>query len=112
MSYVLLEKNRNHWHNNGGRDYHIKFIIEPEHHHNKNLPMGKIGEVVGEIIDCETVYTSWTLMHRYGRCREMLRDRIDSENRDHVAYLFIWLRYSFTKHLTWQKNYNTKPRDL
>lgn len=28
------------------------------------------------------------------------------------AYLYIWIRYSFTKQLTWQKNYNTKPRDL
>ena len=28
------------------------------------------------------------------------------------AYLFIWLRYSFTRLLTWQKSYNTKPKDL
>jgi alpha-glucan,water dikinase len=72
----------------------------------------KIGEVVKEIIESETVYGSWTLMHRYGKCREMLQGRIDQQNRDHVAYLFIWLRYSFTRNLTWQKNYNTKPRDL
>lgn len=33
-------------------------------------------------------------------------------NRDHVVYLYIWLRYSFSRQLTWQKRYNTKPRDL
>jgi alpha-glucan, water dikinase len=51
-------------------------------------------------------------MHRYNTCREMLKSRIDQSNRDHVAFLFIWLRYSFTRQLTWQKNYNTKPKDL
>lgn len=28
------------------------------------------------------------------------------------AWLFVWLRYSNIRQLTWQKNYNTKPRDL
>lgn len=26
--------------------------------------------------------------------------------------IFIWLRYSATRHLTWQRNYNTQPRIL
>ena len=26
--------------------------------------------------------------------------------------MYTWLRYSFTKQLTWQKNYNTQPRQL
>jgi alpha-glucan,water dikinase len=51
-------------------------------------------------------------MHRYNTCREMLKSRIDQDNRDHVAFLFIWLRYSFTRQLTWQQNYNPKPKDL
>lgn len=56
MSYVMFEKNKNWWHNNGGRDYHIKFMIEPEHRRSKHFPTGKIGDVVAEIIDCEVVY--------------------------------------------------------
>jgi len=52
MSYVLLEQKKNRWYNNNSRDYHIKFAIEPENHphKHKNLPPGKIGDVVAEII--------------------------------------------------------------
>lgn len=58
MSYVFMEPLRNYWHNNGGRDYCIKFelpsIAPPQegeaHHH------GKIGEVLKEIVESETVY--------------------------------------------------------
>jgi hypothetical protein len=65
MSYVFLEQKKNAWYNNGGKDYHIKFAIEPEHHKNKHLPLGKIGDVVEEIIDCETVYVSLSLVDNY-----------------------------------------------
>lgn len=30
LSYVLLEQKKNRWHNNGSKDYHIKFQIENE----------------------------------------------------------------------------------
>ena len=60
VSYVLLEQQKNQWHNNGGRDYCIKFEVEADHNQstNKNLPFGKIGDVVKEIIDCEVNYVS------------------------------------------------------
>ena len=28
MSYVFMEQKKNRWHNNGGKDYHIKFAVE------------------------------------------------------------------------------------
>jgi len=77
------------------------------------LPLGKkLGEIVSEIIQCEVVYNSWTLMHRYFRCRDILKDKLDINNRDYAAFLMIWLRYSFIRQLTWQKRYNTKPKEL
>jgi hypothetical protein len=36
-------------------------------------------------------------MHRYNKCKDILRERIDIKNRNSVAYLLIWLRYSFTR---------------
>lgn len=52
-------------------------------------------------------------MHRYFKCRDTLKGgKVDIMNKDHVAYIYIWLRYSFTKQLTWQRRYNTKPREL
>lgn len=99
ISYVLHEPKKNAWHNNWGKDYHIKFMIESEGNHvhrGKGFPFGKLGDVVAEIIECETVYVSlslrfnsdvqgsWTLMHRYGRCKDILQGRIEQENREHM----------------------------
>lgn len=61
MSYVFLEQSKNIWHNNGGKDYHIKFVVEPEGHRDKHFPPGKLGDIVGEIVECETVYVKLEL---------------------------------------------------
>lgn len=29
-----------------------------------------------------------------------------------ICKLFVWLRYSASRQLTWQRNYNTQPRIL
>jgi hypothetical protein len=31
---------------------------------------------------------------------------------DAMSRIFTWLRYSASRHLTWQRNYNTQPRIL
>ena len=117
MNFVLHEKNKNIWTKIENKDKTLVFCPQPESGPGivagadpSLLPRGKIGEVVSEILDAEVNYESWTLMHRYDRCREILKSgRIDSLNRDHMAYIYIWLRYSFTRQLTWQKRYNTRP---
>ena len=62
------------------------------------LPLGrKLGEVVQNIVQCETVYESWTLMHRYFRCRDILKDKTDLNDPSFAIVLMIWLRYSFIR---------------
>ena len=34
------------------------------------------------------------------------------EVTDAMAKVFVWLRYSASRQLTWQRNYNTQPRIL
>ena len=34
------------------------------------------------------------------------------EVTDAMARIFVWLRYSASRQLTWQRNYNTQPRIL
>jgi len=52
-------------------------------------------------------------MHRYFLCRDLFTSgKVDARSRDNVVYLYIWLRYSFTKQLTFQRHYNTKPKEL
>ena len=52
-------------------------------------------------------------MHRYYKCKELIQSpNVDVLNRDHIVYFYIWLRYSFSKQLTYQRRFNTKPRSL
>lgn len=79
---------------------------EEEHHQEggdfTGLPKGPMGEVVSRILECEVRYNAWTLMHRYHKVKELLTcGKVDITSRDQVVYFYIWLRYSFTKQLTW-----------
>ena len=67
-------------------------------------------QLAEEIIQTETGKNSWTLMHRFNLCHELL-ERV-GDDIDGLATIFVWLRYSATRQLTWQRNYNTKPREL
>lgn len=59
---------------------------------------------------------AWTLMHRYNRVSDLLDDVMSGQYgkdwEDPMAKLFVWLRFSSTRQLTWQRNYNTQPRIL
>lgn len=48
-------------------------------------------------------------MSRFGAC--LLQGSAD-EVEGAMASIFVWLRYSSARHLTWQRNYNTQPRIL
>ena len=66
--------------------------------HGKEMPEGPIRDVVQSIMDNEVHKNSWTLMHRYFLCRDLIKSgKVEAYNRDHVAYIFIWLRYSFMR---------------
>src|SRR5439155_14572781 len=70
-----------------------------------------VEELIGpKIIQGEMGNHSWTLMHRFNLCYELL-DRVRG-SVDGLALLFVWLRFSAIRQLTWQRNYNTKPREL
>jgi alpha-glucan,water dikinase len=62
------------------------------------------------IVEGEMGPHGWTLMHRFNLCHELIEDAGD--DREAWALLFVWLRYSAIRQLDWQRNYNTKPREL
>ena len=69
----------------------------------------QFAEVADEIIRAES-HNSWTLMHRFNLCHDLLH-RVKNAP-DGLALLYVWLRFSAIRQLTWQRNYNTKPREL
>jgi alpha-glucan,water dikinase len=71
--------------------------------------LGSLSTLADEIIRTES-HNSWTLMHRFNLCWDLL-DRVQNEPEG-LALLYVWLRFSAIRQLTWQRNYNTKPREL
>jgi alpha-glucan,water dikinase len=111
LPFVLYFPLKNEWDNNQGQNYHISLSEEGA----QRIPSGErsdeeVQSVPSQIIEKETSGNSWTLMHRYNLCYEIL-DRLGA-NREVLALLFVWLRYSALRQLDWQRNYNTKPREL
>ena len=74
------------------------------------LDRAELSSISERIIQAETGTGSWTLMHRFNLCYDLLEQA--AGNVEALALLYVWLRFSAIRQLTWQRNYNTKPREL
>ncbi|MBI5445408.1 MAG: hypothetical protein HY900_29865 [Deltaproteobacteria bacterium] len=74
------------------------------------LGRAELEDLAGRIVEREMGPHSWTLMHRFDFCHDLL-DRA-GDDPEALALLFVWLRFSQLRQLDWQRNYNTKPREL
>jgi len=55
----------------------------------------------------------WTLMHRCKLCSSLMTKALEGKHAEaELNKLYVWMRLSALKQLTWQRNYNTKPREL
>ncbi len=101
IPFVLRHSGTGRWIKNRGRNFYIPVAGQ------KEIPLSQLAE---EIIRAETGNHSWTLMHRFNLCYDLIENvRNDVEG---LALLFVWLRFSAIRQLVWQRNYNTKPREL
>lgn len=110
MDFVLFFPQDNRWDNNRGKNYRIDIPAIRPSTDETALGNTELLEVAEEIIEHEMSKNSWTLMHRFNLCYDLL-DRV-KDNADGLALIFVWLRYSFIRQLDWQRNYNTQPREL
>jgi len=107
LCFVLHQPDTGQWLKSG------RYIFIPI----KRMPHGEavfetpeLADAVDKIIQAETGRNSWTLMHRFNLCHDLL-GRFDRDLQGQ-ALLFVWLRFSAIRQLVWQRNYNTKPREL
>jgi alpha-glucan, water dikinase len=109
ISFVLKEVGSGLWLRDKDRNFFIPVAI-PE---TLASPLGdtELASIADEIIGHESGKNSWTLMHRFNLCYDLL-DRIKKKNIEALALIYVWLRFSFIRQLDWQRNYNTKPREL
>jgi alpha-glucan, water dikinase len=110
LEFVLFFPEKGRWDNNDGGNYPIP-LQEKEQGALEEKGGSDHALMAGEIIRHEVSRNSWTLMHRFNLCHDLL-DRIPGGDREGLALLFVWLRFSAIRQLDWQRNYNTQPREL
>lgn len=108
ITFVLKQAETGRWLKYNKRNFFIP--IHSSVQKRTELHTSNFLSLAEEIIQAETGKHSWTLMHRFNRCHDLLEK--SNEERDSFATLFVWLRYSALRQLDWQRNYNTKPREL
>jgi alpha-glucan,water dikinase len=107
LKFVLFQPEGGAWLKSGGADLYLPLAEEAP---DPRLPSPKLWDLAERFVAVEKGAGSWTLMHRYNLCHDLLDAARDDE--DALALLFAWLRYSAIRQLDWQRRYNTKPREL
>jgi alpha-glucan,water dikinase len=108
VSFVLKHVDTDHWFKKRGQDFYIPVSVPIESETFFETP--KLSFLAEDVIHAETGRHSWSLMHRFNLCHD-LSDTVRGDI-DGLALLFVWLRFSAIRQLDWQRNYNTKPREL
>ena len=115
INFVIYDPEKNKWFNNYRKDFQIKFKLKVNKMKSRMILIDKhlsVPDFVNEIIKCEATYGSWTLMHRYHKCCDIINDWDENTPNEYWTWIVIWLRYSYQRQLDWQRNYNTRPREL
>jgi len=107
IAFVLRHMDTGEWLKHSGRNFFIPLMAPQQHETSINTELSGLAE---EIIGKETGTHSWTLMHRFNLCHDLL-DRAGNDP-EALSLIFVWLRFSAVRQLDWQRNYNTQPREL
>ena len=112
INFVLKNNTNGKWYNNNGQNYRIELIKREKTKYNEEDEKELIiPECIKDSVDLEANAGNWSLMHRYQKVRDCLF-LLDLENPKESLWIYIWLKYSFRRLLTWQRKFNTPPKDL
>ncbi len=107
IAFVLRHVDTGLWLKEEAGNFHIPLISPPEY--SAAVPPN-VADLADEIIEKEMGSNSWTLMHRFNLCHDLL-NKVENDV-DALALIFVWMRFSAIRQLDWQRNYNTQPREL
>eukprot|EP00798_Chlamydomonas_sp_ICE-L_P029012 gene29012-32203_t len=125
LTFVLRSKDHTMWYKDAADNFLVPLPSKQRPHIDLSLfdpcaafedELSKIIVECETIIECEVKYDMWALMHRYNKASDLINETLNGyfemDSADAMARIYIWLRYSSNRHLTWQRNYNTQPRIL
>ncbi|MBF0564422.1 MAG: hypothetical protein HQK89_04185 [Nitrospirae bacterium] len=104
--FVLKDNATGKWFNYKGQNF--SFAVAPLAQSAYTVEDPLLAGVIARIIEGEMGNHSWTLMHRFNLCHDLL----DVVHGGNLALIYVWLRYSFLRQLDWQRKFNTQPREL
>ena len=108
LDFVLHQPGEKRWLKANGQDMHLPLMDTVD----QEIPLqaDEHKRLAEKIVGAEIGKNSWTLMHRFNLCHDLLQDR--DQDAEALALIYTWLRYSAIRQLDWQRRYNTKPREL
>jgi alpha-glucan,water dikinase len=115
LTFVIRSGDGTRWWNDGGSNFAAPVPGPKAAASETDTPLSFEDEISRIIVDCEVNTGAWTLMHRFNKAAELLQGVTTGRfepAEDAMARIFVWLRYSSIRQLTWQRNYNTQPRIL
>jgi alpha-glucan,water dikinase len=107
MPFVL--RSGGNWYKDNGSDYYVPFQL-PQKKKTAGDGKGTASAFLEEIASQESE-AERSLMHRYNIATG-LTQRAKDEGELALAGVLVWLRFMATRQLTWNKNYNVKPREI
>ncbi|KAH9535846.1 hypothetical protein CY35_17G074900 [Sphagnum magellanicum] len=107
MPFVL--RSGGNWYKDNGSDYYVPFQL-PQKKKTAGDGKGTASAFLEEIANQESE-AERSLMHRYNIATG-LTQRAKDEGELALAGVLVWLRFMATRQLTWNKNYNVKPREI
>jgi len=109
MDFLLYQPAEDPWTKEHRGDIHLA-LLEPDELDTQILVTDTQKRLANAIVGAELGKRSWTLMHRFNLCHDLLAGV--EEDQESLALLFTWLRFSAIRQLDWQRRYNTKPRSF
>jgi alpha-glucan,water dikinase len=109
INFLLYRPTTDQWLKVNGQDIYLP-LEQGDRKEDGVFGSETVRDLAEQIIHEEMSRGSWTLMHRFNLCHDLLQGAKDDQ--DMLALLFVWLRFSFMRQLDWQRNYNTQPREL
>ena len=75
INFVIFEPDTNTWYNNYRKDFQIKFKLKVNKMQSRQILVSKdlyVPDFIHDVINCEANYGSWTLIHRYNKCSDII----------------------------------------
>ncbi|KAG9449919.1 hypothetical protein H6P81_009884 [Aristolochia fimbriata] len=109
LPFVLLSNGR--WINNNGSDFYVEFSSQIEKvKKDVGDGIGTAKALLDRIADLESE-AERSFMHRFNIAADLTEWAKDFGELG-LAGLLVWMRFMATRQLTWNKNYNVKPREI